>query len=449
MRNAPGNRTCRTNAAFVIWNGFCAPRILVLRQCIELEHRLCARLDRATARRAERGKEKMRVFSLIAGLACLVEVLLDAFQTIILPRRATGRLRVSRLFLTATWLPWRAIARRMHKNRRRESFLSYFGPLSLLLLVAVWAAGLVLGFALLYRGIGSPFTDTKTFGPLETDLYVSGTTLFTLGLGDVVPQSAIARMLVMLEAGTGLGFVAGVIGYLPVLYGAFASREVSIILLDARAGSPPSAVELLRRHAGPAGALALQTLLVEWERWSAQLLESHISYPQLCFFRSQHDNQSWLSALVAILDACALLIATMEGESVRQAQLTFAMARHAVLDLAHSFPDSGRNAAENRLTPSSVDDVCRQLADSGFTLCAGAASVDRLQELLRMYEPQAQKLSRVLMQPLPRFSPEPGQRTSWTTVALLRSQTEASLPSAASMRNVSVTPAVTEDEHFF
>lgn len=392
----------------------------------------------------------MRILSLIAGFVCLVEVLLDAFQTIILPRRASGRLRVSRLFLTATWLPWRAIARRMSHSRRRESFLSYFGPLSLLLLVVVWAAGLVVGFGLLYHGIGTPFTDMKTFGRIETDLYVSGTTLFTLGLGDVVPRSAIARLLVMLEAGTGLAFVAGVIGYLPVLYGAFSKREVSIILLDARAGSPPTAVELLRRHAGPTGALALQTLLVEWERWSAELLESHISYPQLCFFRSQHDNQSWLSALVAILDACALLIATMEGESARQAQLTFAMARHAVLDLAHSFPDfGGRHPHAERLTGTSVDDVCRQLAESGFTLCVGAASLDRLKALLQMYEPQAQQLGRVLMQSLPRFYPEPGQRTSWTTVALLRSQTEASLPSAVSTRSVSVTPAVTDEGHAF
>ncbi len=391
----------------------------------------------------------MNVLSLIAGFVCLVEVLIDAFQTIILPRRASGRLRVSRLFLSATWTPWRAIARRMKPNRSRESFLSYFGPLSLLLLVAVWAAGLIVGFALLYHGLGSPFADPRSLGAWETDLYVSGTTIFTLGLGDVVPLVMWARLLVTLEAGIGLAFVAGVIGYLPVLYGAFSRREVSIILLDARAGSPPTAVELLHRHAGPAGELALQTLLIEWERWSAELLESHISYPQLCFFRSQHDNQSWLSALVAMLDTCALLIATVEGEAARQAQLTFTMARHAVLDLAHIFAVSKDPIKEDRLVPGGVDNICLQLAQAGFSLCAGAGSLERLTELRGMYEPQALQLSRVLMQPLPPFYPDANKRSSWSTLARLRSQTEASFLSPAK-RAGAIAPAVsTEEEHSF
>ena len=291
----------------------------------------------------------MRILTLILGVLCLAEVLLDAFQTIILPRRASGRFRVSRIVMTAMWIRWRFIAGKLRQTNRRESFLSYFGPLSLLMLVVIWAVGLIFGFGLLFHGIGSPFSDVHSIGKWETDLYVSGTTLFTLGLGDVVPLSVPSRILVALEGGMGLAFVAGVIGYLPVLYGAFSRREVSIILLDARAGSPPTALELLRRHSGSTGELALQTLLVEWERWSAELLESHISYPQLCFFRSQHDNQSWLSALVAMLDTCAVLIATVEGDAARQAQLTFVMARHAVLDLAHIFGLKG-GACQTRPT---------------------------------------------------------------------------------------------------
>ena len=391
----------------------------------------------------------MRLLTLIAGLVCLAEVLLDAFQTIILPRRASGRLRVSRFFMTATWIPWRALASRMRNSRRRESFLSYFGPLSLLLLVAVWASGLILGFALIFHALGSPFADSHSVSKLETDLYVSGTTLFTLGLGDVVPLTVSGRFLVALEGGIGLAFVAGVIGYLPVLYGAFSRREVSIILLDARAGSPPTALELLRRHAGPAGELALQTLLVEWERWSAELLESHISYPQLCFFRSQHDNQSWLTALVAMLDACAVLIATVEGGAVRQAQLTFVMARHAVLDLEHIFASKWTRPSPDRLPPASVQNLCSQLADAGFTLCTGNASMERLRELRAMYEPQAYRLGRVLMQGLPPFYPEAGKTSNWTTIAGLRSQTEASLLSGDQRKGFAVSNAASDDSHSF
>ncbi len=168
---------------------------------------------------------------------------------------------------------------------------------------------------------------------MHSAIYLSGTTLFTLGIGDVTPLNHWARDLVIIEAGTGLGFVAVVIGYLPVLYQAFSRREGSIALLDGRAGSPPTASELLRRHASDGGNDALVTLLAEWERWSAEMLESHISYPLLCYFRSQHDNQSWLSAITAILDTCAVLLSIVECSACRQARLTFAMARHTVVDL--------------------------------------------------------------------------------------------------------------------
>jgi hypothetical protein len=391
----------------------------------------------------------MRFLTLILGLLCLAEVLLDAFQTIILPRRASGRFRVSRIVMTAMWIRWRFVARKLRQTNRRESFLSYFGPLSLLMLVVIWAVGLIFGFGLLFHGIGSPFSDAHSIGTWETDLYVSGTTLFTLGLGDVVPLSVPARILVALEGGMGLAFVAGVIGYLPVLYSAFSRREVSIILLDARAGSPPTALELLRRHAGSTGELALQTLLVEWERWSAELLESHISYPQLCFFRSQHDNQSWLSALVAMLDTCAVLIATVEGDAARQAQLTFVMARHAVLDLAHIFGLKGVPSGHDRLPQTSLENICDQLSSAGFKLCAGDASIQRLRELRAMYEPEAFQLGRLLVQELPPFYPQPGKRSNWTQITGLRSQTEASLLSADQRKSLAVNKAAIDETHSF
>lgn len=190
----------------------------------------------------------MRVFALIAGIFCLVAVLLDAFQTIILPRRATGRFRLTRLFYVFTWRPWVFGASLIPDSRKRETFFSFYGPLSLIFLLVMWAAVMVLGFALIYDSMGSPFHDGTQRADLRTDLYVSGTTIFTLGLGDVTPQTRHSRELIILEAGTGFGFLAVVMGYFPVLYGAFSRREVSISLLDARAGSPPTAAELLRRH---------------------------------------------------------------------------------------------------------------------------------------------------------------------------------------------------------
>ena len=191
----------------------------------------------------------MQILILIAGILCVLIVLLDAFQTIILPRRASGRFRLTRIFYVVTWRPWVFFTRWLYNPRKRETAFSFYGPLSLIFLLVVWASGMVVGFALiLLFAMGSPFNDALQGPGFRSDLYVSGTTIFTLGLGDVTPKSSVTRELVILEAGTGFGFLAVVMGYFPVLYGAFSRREVSISLLDARAGSPPTAAELMRRH---------------------------------------------------------------------------------------------------------------------------------------------------------------------------------------------------------
>jgi hypothetical protein len=367
----------------------------------------------------------MRILALLAGVACLFTVLLDAFQTIILPRRATGRFRLTRLFYISTWRPWVFFARRIGNPRKRETAFSFYGPLSLIFLLVVWAAAMVVGFALLFYSQGSPFNDPAQHAGIPSDLYVSGTTIFTLGLGDVTPQGAGARALVILESGTGLGFLAVVMGYFPVLYGAFSRREVSISLLDARAGSPPTAAELLRRHSYQGAEQALSLLLVEWERWSAELLESHISYPLLCYFRSQHSNQSWISALTAILDTSALLIAGVRGLEARQAQLTFAMARHALVDLAQIFSLSPVKNAADRLPAERYEQLYNLLCQSGVSVCRDGHSIERLRDMRALYEGYALALSNHLYMPLPPWMAEQPHKDNWLTVAKLRAQTEA------------------------
>ncbi|HLH34850.1 MAG TPA: potassium channel family protein [Alloacidobacterium sp.] len=370
----------------------------------------------------------MQILTLIAGIACLVLALLDAFQTVILPRRATGRFRITRIFYVATWIPWSWFANKVKHERKRETMLSFYGPLSLVLLIVIWAGALVIGFALIFYALGSPFLDPlgRTVG-LRSDLYVSGTTLFTLGLGDVVPHQYVIRDLVILEAGMGLGFVAMVIGYFPVLYGAFSRREVSISLLDARAGSPPTAVELLRRHSFEGGNAALVLLLEEWERWSAELLESHISYPLLCYFRSQHTHQSWISALTAILDTCSLLIAGVQEHPARQAQLTFAMARHALVDLAQVFSLDPVRDMPDRLPEKKFQVVYDQMCQSGVRLCRDAHSSVRLRQMRQLYEGYAESLSRYLCMPLPPWFAERPHKDNWMAVAKLRAEAEESL----------------------
>jgi len=392
----------------------------------------------------------MRVITIIAGIACLFAVLLDAFQTIILPRRATGRFRLTRLFYVATWKPWVFFTNRLHDARKRETCYSYYGPMSLIFLLVMWAGAMVVGFALIFYALGSPFTDAAQGPGFRSDLYVSGTTIFTLGLGDVTPHNGLVREIVILEAGTGLGFLAVVMGYFPVLYAAFSSCEVSISLLDARAGSPPTAAEMMRRHAYEGGDGALKQLLVEWERWSAELLESHISYPLLCYFRSQHNNQSWISALTAVLDTSSLLIAGVQGLEARQAQLTFAMARHAIVDLAQIFSLSPVNNAPDRLPPERYEQLYNLLCQSGIKVCRDGHSIEMLREMRALYEGYAQGLSNYLRMPLPPWIADTPHKDNWLAVAKLRAQTEASNPpsgSAAPTPDGTHTIATLVDDH--
>ncbi|MFT4113206.1 potassium channel family protein [Silvibacterium sp.] len=385
----------------------------------------------------------MHILFFIAGIACLVTALFDAFQTVIVPRRAVGRFRITNVHYALTWRPWAMIAGLIRDARKRETMLSYYGPLSLLLLILIWAAALLFGFALLYASLNSQIQDPLAVRPgFWSDLYLSGTTIFTLGLGDLTPHSPWARACVVVESGIGLGFLALVIGYFPVLYGAFSKREASISLLDARAGSPPTAAELMRRHAFPGGSDALNILLVEWERWSAELLESHISYPLLCYFRSQHSNQSWLSALTAILDVCALMIAGVQDHAARQAQLTFAIARHALVDIAQIFSLSPTQQTDDRLPPERFEVLYRLLCESGIRVCRDGDSMARLAAMRALYEGYANALSRYLCMSLPPWVADRPYRDNWLSVARVRAAAES-----ASAESVVAPVVVNDEEH--
>jgi len=375
----------------------------------------------------------------IVGAAILIIVVWDAFESIILPRRVTRRFRLTRLFYKTTWKVWNFASDLIPSRKVRESAMGVFGPISLLILVAVWAVGLVLSFGLMQYGAGSAINLNVT-GMSQgfwTDIYLSGTTFFTLGLGDVLPRSGVARALVMVEAGLGFGFLAAVIGYLPFIYGSFSKREVNISLLDSRAGTPPTAGELLRRHSYPHGQEALRELLKEWEFWCAELMESHLSYPVLAFFRSQHDNQSWIASLTAILDACALIIVGIEGACEKQAQLTFAIARHAVVDLSQVFNTSPQDLLADRLPVAELQHIRDVLAKHGLKLHDEAGANEHLAELRHMYEPYIYALATYLNQSLPPWIPRKKGKDNWQTTAWGRAS-----------GFVESQPTVAVDDHF-
>jgi hypothetical protein len=331
----------------------------------------------------------------------LLVVLWDAFETVVLPRRVSRRFRLARSFYILTWRPWRAIGTRFPPGRRREDMISVFGPISLLLLLMLWALLLVIAFASILWGSGSHWKAPEGLGGFTAALYYSGTTLFTLGLGDVTPLTPAGRLLTIAEAGTGIGFLALIVGFLPLLTQAFSRREVNISQLDARAGSPPSAGELLRRLAGAGSSEALAHTLRDAERWCAELLETQISFPVLAYYRSQHDNQSWVAGLTTILDLCTLILVGTEEGPQRAARLTFAIGRHAAVDLCNVFRRKPLPPRPDRLPPSELARLRASLGEIGFPL-ADTKDVDqKLHRLRQQYEPYLNALGAFLLMPLP------------------------------------------------
>ena len=355
----------------------------------------------------------MHILSAIAGVLSILAILLDAFETVVLPRRVRRTFRITSWFYRRTWIPWRKLAQRIPSQARRENFLGYFGPLSLIFLLALWATALIFGFAMLQYGAGEHFRsggEPVTFGLL---VYNSGETFFTLGYGDIIPSSGMARAMAVVEAGLGFGFLGVVIGYLPTIYSSFSRREIEISLLDARAGSPPSATELLARFGNCPEQDVLDQIFRDWERWAAEVLESHLSYPALSFFRSQHNNQSWLGALITILDGSALVMAGVDGLRNEQAKITFAMARHAVVDLAQVVTARYNPSPPDRLPAEELERMRQSLAARGIKLREGDAFVEKLTDLRSLYEPYAIAIALNLSITLPPWIHREKYKDNW------------------------------------
>ena len=355
----------------------------------------------------------MHIVAAIFGILVILSVLLDAFETIVLPRKVQRAFRLTSWFYRHTWVPWVKVSRHIRANNLRENFLGYFGPFSLILLLVFWAIGLILGFALMQFGLGEHVrlgNEPITFGIL---LYHSGETFFTLGYGDITPTSPLARTLAVMEAGMGFAFLGVVVGYLPVIYSSFSARELEISLLDSRAGSPPSAGELLARLGCCPDPIVLDNIFRDWERWSADLLSSHISYPVLCFFRSQHSNQSWLGALTTMLDVTSLVLAGIDGIPKEQAKLTFAMARHAAVDLAQVVNATYDAHAPDRLTPDDLEQLRKRLIAAGMRLKQDEEADQKLLKLRSLYEPYCDALGRRLLLTVPSWSRDEKKKDNW------------------------------------
>jgi hypothetical protein len=350
------------------------------------------------------------VVGLLGGLLAVL-MLTEFFVAFLLPRRVKRDPRIARRLLRLGWSGWRLVARRL-PPAAADTMLGFYGPLSLIGLLAVWTLGLVLGFAMLQWATGSHLASGRSVS-FGDDLFFSGGGFLSAST-NLTPVNGAARALFLLEAACGFGVLFIAIGYLPAFFQAFSRREVAVSQLDPRAGSPPTAGALLERSGERGGWTSLSSYLGEWEVWAAELMETHLSYPTLAYLRSQHLNQNWLAALTTVLDASAFtLAATPDRSAAEPAEVTFAIGKHALADLAYMFQAKPVAPNPARLDAAVLADLCELARRSGLELRDDEEIAPQLEKLRAGYEPYAAALARRLELPLPAWLPSPEAEANW------------------------------------
>lgn len=316
----------------------------------------------------------------LGGALLVLAVLFDLFQSVVLPRPTPGAFRLTGSILRVTWAVFRGLALRF-SVARREALLGSYAPAAVLLLLATWIVGLILGYGLMLHGLRQQL---KPVPPdFETAVYASAISLLTIGFGDVVPVQLPARILVVLEGASGLGSVAMVISLLFTLYAAFQKREVAVVLLDASAGSPPSGIGLLENSVRYEMPELLPQVFADWRLWSAEVLESHLAYPILMYFRSTHDGESWVSALGAVMDAATLVMTALREGPRGQAKTMYLVGAHLVEDLTHIL-DFGHEHGVG-IERDEFERACDKLERAGYLLNDRESAWNKFSELRSRY----------------------------------------------------------------
>ncbi len=354
----------------------------------------------------------------VLGGALVGLMLMEIFVTFLLPRRVKRDPAIVRSVFNYAWKPWQWLAGRL-PPQARDTMLGIYGPFGLILNLVLWVGAMMLGYACLLWANGSHLgtaVDTNGVVDFGSDLYFSAATMTTNGPYGLAAHTAFARAVQVLDSASGLAVLAIVIGYLPSLYQAFSRRESTVSQLDARAGSPPSAGRLVIRSTQRDGWPALNRYLSSWETWVAELMETHLAYPVLAYFRSQHVNQNWLAAMCTLLDTCAFAIAGAPAGTVDSARFTFAIARHAVVDLSYSFHVEPREPKVDRLPLSDLEELLAEMKEAGTEPDVDLATLrTRLNRTRSLYEPYLYALSVRLDLPLPRWLAAESATDNWRT----------------------------------
>lgn len=242
----------------------------------------------------------LQVLVFIVGALAVARTLLSGLRTFVLPRGSSDT--IARLAFHGTRRAFDLFAGPGRPYAQRDRLMAYFGPVSLVILPALWLVIVAAGYTAMFWAIGVPT-------PYDA-LVDSGSSLLTLGFAR--PSVAYGDVLAFSEAAIGLGLVALLVSYLPTIYGAFSRRELYVTLLEVRADSPPSPIVLLTRLQRLRGLGELGDMFEQWERWFAELEETHTSLTVLVHYRSQVPNRSWVNAAGTMMDAAALTRAAVD-----------------------------------------------------------------------------------------------------------------------------------------
>ena len=287
----------------------------------------------------------LNVLAGLAGAALVVTSLADLFQSVVVPRSVGWRLRPSAVIAHIGWRVWRDVSMRIADAERREDRLATFAPFFIMTLLGCWVLFEVLGYGLLFWALRAGLRPDVHLGAA---IYFAGASLLTIGYGDIVPVHWYTRALSLFAAGGGLATFAIVTTFLFQTFGAFQRREAFVVTISERTGAPPSGVEFLLRHLKLDLMSDVGTILRDAQRWIAEVLETHLAYPILTYFRSSHDDESWVGTLGAILDASTLLITTLDMDHHGQAEITLRLGTHLARDFHNYFhlPESDAAAVE-------------------------------------------------------------------------------------------------------
>jgi hypothetical protein len=331
--------------------------------------------------------------AIAVGVLVVVVIIVDAMATLVLTQGETAPWRPTRLWYEMTWGATRALVLRVRPRGAGDMALRAYPAASLLGLLLLWLVGLALGWALVYRGLGARLEGGGGFGD---ELYQSGISL--LSPGQFAAAGTGVRLLSLLETVSGLGTIALLISYLPALYGAYSRREARLLTLDDPTGARMTPARVIAVHA-PDGDLGLfHDFCREWEMWMAEVLESHVSYPMLALFRSQHEGQSWITALGVVTDAATLTCACVEGQDDRAPYFLHRRGRRTVVEVAR------RLHVRDVEVPSWLDRAAFDLAWAQLcTMSLPLRDVDdaweRLQALRASYGSRLQQLIDFLLAP--------------------------------------------------